>query len=467
MKKQVINFQNNSDPISVLFKEAVALYEEGNLEESADIYRKILETSPRHLYAWLNLGTTLRKLGHFSASAVCCERAIALKPDDAGFYTNFGNVLIDLDRNEQALAAHEKAALLDPKSYLVIRNHAIALRECGQFEKSLTVFEQAEKLNTKNENLEWEKAIALLHLARYKEGWRAFEARWKQPGMRERMSTRAKRWQGESVQGKTVLVYEEQGFGDSILCSRYIKRIAERGGKVMVEVKKPLHHLFSSLDGIVQIAEPGQIMDGFDYHVPMMSLPGIFNTDLANIPPPSNFKVLTAPPPEVQKALNIGKDKLKIGIVWSGSVTFTNNRKRAVHAERFLRLAEIPGVQLYSLQKGEREGELQACGASGIIPELGCHLNNFSETAATLKNLDLVIMTDSAVAHLAGSLGVPVWNLLHHRPYWLYLSDRTDTPWYPSMRLFRQKTPGDWDQVFEDVFKALTVLVSSDNGKRR
>ena len=142
-------------------------------------------------------------------------------------------------------------------------------------------------------------------------------------------------------------------------------------------------------------------------------------------------------------------------------MTFANNRKRAVSAERFLPLAEIPGIQLYSLQKGPREKDLDTSGAGALIPELGPHLNDFSETAAVLKELDLVIMTDSSVAHLAGSLDVPVWNLLSYRPYWLYLSERQDCPWYSSMRLFRQPVPGDWDSVFKKVGEELKKRVAA------
>ena len=160
-------------------------------------------------------------------------------------------------------------------------------------------------------------------------------------------------------------------------------------------------------------------------------------------------------PPRVSHLLALGQKRLKVGIIWSGNVAFFNNRKRAVDVTRFLPLAEIPGVQLYSLQKGPRENDLAACGADELILKLGPELNDFSETAAVLKQLDLVIMTDSSVAHLAGSLGVPVWNLLSRSAYWLYLTEREDSPWYPSMHLFRQPKAGDWDSVFNKVKSAL------------
>lgn len=443
------------------FKAAVALYESGKHAEAADAFRAILKKSPTHNGAWLNLGTALRKMGHHEASLAATTRALELKPDDAGTLTNLGNCLVDLDRLGEALALHEKAMALKPGDFLVRRNYTIALREAGMFQKALPIFEDLLKQKPDDISLGWEKALTHLYLADYKKGWDAFEIRWKLPGMNERVSSKAKKWKGEDLAGKTLLIYEEQGFGDSILCSRYIPLIAARGGKVIMECKKPLHHLFATLPGIVQIGETGQIMSGFDYHIPMMSLPGVFGTDLTNVPPPAPYKTITAPPPEAAKLLALGKGRLKVGIVWSGSTTFANNRKRAVSAERFLPLAAVPGVQLYSLQKGPCEPELKACGGDGLVYELGPHLNDFTETASTLKQLDLVIMTDSAVAHLAGSLGVPVWNLLCYRPYWLYLSDREDCPWYPSMKLFRQSKAGDWDSVFENVKIELGKLAKS------
>lgn len=443
------------------FKKGVKAYEEGHIDDAIEKYAAVLRKAPAHAAAWLNLGTALRKKGYFESSVAATMRAVTLRPNDASGHTNLGNCLIDLDRQKEALEAHGRAYELAPDSFLIRRNYGVALRECGEFEKALELLDAAQELNTKGENIEWERAVALLHLALYKEGWAAFEARWKQPGMQERVWQTALRWRGEDLKDKTLLVYEEQGFGDSILCSRYLPLIAEHGAKVILEIRKPLHNLFLSLPGIIQIAEPGQIKSGFDYHIPIMSLPGIFGTDLSNIPPPTEFKVITAPPPAVQAALSAAKGMLKVGIVWSGSATFINNSKRAAKLERFLSFAEVPGVQLFSLQKGLYEADLKNSGATTLIPELGSMLNDFSETAATLKQLDLVIMTDSAVAHLAGSLGLPVWNLLHNRPYWLYLSDCTDTPWYPSMRLFRQKTPGDWDGVFSEALAALKDLARS------
>lgn len=436
------------------FKRAVALFEKGEIAAAIAGYKEILRQDNQHIHAWTNLGMALRKLGQFEASIACTKRALEISPENVSALTNLGNCLVDVNRIDEAVLMHEKALSLKPDDFLVRRNYSIALREAGLFEKALAEFEILHKMKPTDISVEWERAITYLYLERFSEGWKAFEIRWKLPSMAERPSN-VPRWQGEDIKGKTLLIHAEQGFGDTILCSRYIPFIQARGGKVVLECNKALHRLFSTVPGIVGMAEVGQVVFGIDYHIPMMSLPGIFKTDLSSIPPLPTLHVPHSLPPEAARLLGLGKDRLKIGIVWSGSVTFANNRKRAVGVDKFLPLTEIPNVQLYSLQKGPCEEDLEKNGAEELIIPLGPHLNDFADTAAVLKELDLIIMTDSSVAHLAGSLGTPVWNLLSYRPYWLYLSDRKDSPWYASMKLFRQKTPGDWDGVFKEV--ALTV----------
>lgn len=441
---------------SPAFKEALALAKQGRYAEAAEgFFASIVRDDAEDAGSWTNLGTSLRRVGHCEAALAASARALELDPGRPSTRTNHGNCLADLDRRDEALAAHAKAAALKPDDFLIRSNYAIALREFCFFEESVVHFDAALKLRPDDVKMQWERAMALLHLERFKEGWDAYEVRWKQPGVTPRVFA-APRWRGEDLRGKTLLIHEEQGFGDTILCSRYIPLVKARGARVILECRQPLHRLLSAVPGLDRIVTPGETeKEPFDFYIPMMSLPGIFQTDLGNIPPPVPLHVPASVPAATLPLLDAGKGRLKVGVVWSGSTTFVRNRRRAVAVERFLPLAAIPGVQLYSLQKGPCEPELAACGGTGIIWELGPHLNDFADTAAVLKRLDLVIMTDSAVAHVAGSLGVPVWNLLCYMPYWLYLSKRRDSPWYPSMRLFRQEEPGDWDGVFRRVARAL------------
>lgn len=447
------------DPL-LFFKEATGFMQRGEFAKAVELYRAMLIVQPQHTGSWLNLGTALRRLGHLEASAACTKRALELLPGQASALTNLGNGLADLDRKEDALAAHAEAVRLKPDDFLVQRNYAIALRDFGEHARALEHFDIAVAMKPEDVSLAWDRAITYLYLGRFEEGWKAFETRWHMGTLKQRVCA-APRWQGEDISGKTLLVYEEQGFGDSILCSRYLPLIHARGGKVVLECKKPLHRLFAGLPGVTALAELGHYQGEVDFHIPMMSLPGLFKTDLSSIPAPHRFDVPDRPPVVAQHLFGLAKGRLKVGIVWSGSTTFQNNHKRAVSIERFLPLAEVPGIQLYSLQKGPHEKDLHTSGALGIIHDLAPCLNDFADTASVVKNLDLIIMTDSSVAHLAGTMGCPVWNLLGSRPYWLYLRERADTPWYPSMRLFRQSHHGDWDGVFASVKKELAALVQA------
>ncbi len=449
------------------FARAQAAFRDGKLPQAAALYRAAVTQDPAHFAAWMNLGTCLRRMGQLDAAIIAGTRARALQPDNTGCLTNLGNALVDASRIDEALALHRRALELAPDDLLVQRNLAVCLREAGQFDEAHARFTALAAHFPDEINLPWEQALCLLYQADYARGWPAFEARWKLPAMTARWP-HITRWQGEDLAGKKILLTEEQGFGDTLLCSRYLPAlIAQAGteGGVTLACKKPLHHLLSAIDGLalttIEDAEKTASVTGaYDYQAAMMSLPGIFRTDLGNIPPPAPLRGDVVLPPQVAQALQAGKGRMKVGIIWSGSVTFANNRKRSVTAERFMPLAGIEGVELYSLQKGPREHDLRPVGGSAVIHELGPHFEDFAQTAAALRQLDLVIMTDSAVAHLAGSLGVPVWNLLHDRPYWLYLDARADCPWYASMTLYRQPTPGDWDSVFAQVADDLRQLAA-------
>jgi len=457
LKKEV-----SGEAAQAAHKTGIDLLVAGKVEEAIKSFHEALRLDINLASAWANLGIALRKLGKLEASAACSQRAIALSPQNPFYHANYGNCLIELNRQDEAFAAYAEALRCKPDEFTLRYNYALSLRDAERLEEAAALLEKLLKEKPGDVEITWDAALTQLQLGNLKDGWEAFEIRWQRPSMaRERVYKTAPRWHGEDISGKTVLVYEEQGFGDTILCSRYIPLIAARGGKVILECKPQLHKLFSTINGITRMAEAGQVVSGFDYHVPMMSLPRIFNTGLSSIPsPPPLLYAAPALSPASSRLLALGQSRLKVGIVWSGNTAFLANKKRAVDITRFLPLAAVPNVQLYSLQKGPCEKDIAACGAEGLILPLGPELNDFSETAAVLKQLDLVIMTDSSVAHLAGSIGCPVWNLLSVGAYWLYLREREDSPWYSSMRLFRQPKPGDWDSVFKKVAAELEKAVA-------
>lgn len=446
-----------------LLTRANDLLQEGKHAEAAGLYRGLVCANPDNFAGWMNMCTALRRQKHLDAAIIAGYRALALKPEHAGCLTNLGNALSDASRIGEAVDCQRRAFALAPQDLLVRRNLAIALREAGLFAEAYDHFKTLEKDMPDDANLVWEQALCLLYQGDYAHGWPAFEIRWKLPGMTDRPRTQAD-WHGEPLQGRRLLITEEQGFGDTLLCTRYLPRVIEdakqSGGSVTLACKQPLHRLLSRIGGLqlVTPAEAHAAPENYDCQTAMMCLPGIFKTELSNIPAPAPLQAKVDLPPFIAQALKAGEGRLRVGIIWTGSVTFGNNLKRSVDVSRFLPLAHIEGVELYSLQKGPREHDLRTSGMEAVIHEIGPYFEDFAQTAAVLKQLDLVIMTDSSVAHLAGSLGVPVWNLLHDRPYWLYLQDRADSPWYPSMKLYRQPAPGDWDGVFAAVTRDLRDL---------
>jgi hypothetical protein len=447
------------------FKDVVKLQEQGKLDEAALGYRRILLVKPDDAPSWLNLGTLLRAQGKYEAALACTHRAVQLQPQNPSAFTNYGNGLLAMDKNDEAIAAHERAVALAPDNFLIRSNFAIALRESGYSERAVEQFDIACKMKPEDSQIKWERAMTYLDMADFKRGWESFEVRWKLGTLKERGYT-VPAWTGEDVNGKTVVVHEEQGFGDTILAARYIPLIKARGARVVVQCNKALHRLFANI-GADRIMDFSEIGEPVHFHVPMMSLPGIFKTDFTNIPAPAK---LTAAPllPGPAHLLKNGGNRLKVGIVWSGSITFARNNKRAVPVDRFIPFANIPGVQLYSLQKGPCEPQLAQAGGQGLVLEMGPLVDDFADTAAVINELDLVIMTDSSVAHLTASLGKPVWNLLGFRPYWLYTSrykEKNACAWYPTMRYFRQDIPGDWDTVFKEAHAELTKLAQQKAAK--
>jgi tetratricopeptide (TPR) repeat protein len=399
-----------------------------------------------HAPSWLSLGLALRKLKHFESALACVKRALDLEPQSHLYQVNYAACLFDMDKKDESLEAYEKAAKSKPEDFHTHMSYAVVATELGAFEKAVLHSNKALTLKPGDAYLQWNLARAHLQAGQFQEGWKLFESRLNLPGMAE-MKCSAPRWKGENLAGKTLLLVEEQGFGDTILCSRYIPLLKKRGARIIFKCKKDLHRLFQTLPGVDVLTDSGKIAERADYFVSLMSLPALFETGMESIPPAPDLNVPEIPA-GAKRLLDLAKDRFKVGIVWSGSPKYKLNFKRATTVERFLALAEVPGVQLYSLQKEPFNRALAECGGQGPVLELGAYLQDFADTAAVLQELDLVIMTDSAVAHLAGSLNRPVWNLLSYSTYWLYLREREDCPWYPSMRLFRQPQPGDWDSVF-------------------
>ena len=419
----------------------------------------LVQATPDDPKAWTILGVALRANGQPGPSIVAYRRALSLNPEQGGVLSNLGNALKDVGRLDEAVSAHYRAVKLEPKNATTWQNLGVALRERGDLRDSLAAFQHVIALNPEHVTAHTDRAQIHLMLGEFAEGWSEFEWRWKLAELKP-PNYRQPRWAGEDLPEGTILIWPEQGFGDTLLGARYVPMVKERVGRVIVGCQPPLARLFRTIPGVDEVLVVGEKLPEFDVQCPYLSLPGIFGTDLDSVPPPVPLSVSDEDRAKLEPVFAPYADRLKVGIVWSGSVTFKGNHLRSASIDRFIPFGEVPGVQLFSLQKGPRAPDLDQIRGRSIIVDLAPHLDDFACTAAAIEGLDLVIMTDSSVAHLTGALDRPVWNMLAYVPYWLYLRDRADSPWNPSMRLFRQPSPGDWDAVFAEVREALTDLAA-------
>jgi hypothetical protein len=428
-------------------EQAVTLHRSGHIDHAVEFYKAYLQDHPRDTGIWSNLGACLRTRKQLTAALACYHRALDIDPANIAALGNLANVLKDLNRLGESIALHQQLVSATPHDKQVRINIASALREDRNFEGALHHLEQALALYPDDPALQWERGQNLLHGGHYAEGLRCYEARW-QLGELPAPDVSCPRWAGESLKGKRILLHAEQGYGDTILAARYVRLVKAQGATVILRCKPELHRLFAGVGADVLVA-PGADCQATDFHCPLMSLLAMFNTELDTVPPPARLYT----PRNAKNAfgfLQQPERRLRVAIVWSGSVTFKNNHNRCTSLSRFLSLLDMPELRLFSLQKGPRARELYELGADAVITDLGKLCEDFADTAAALESMDVVLMTDSSLAHLAGSLHKPVINLLQYVPYWIYSSAATTTPWYPSHRLVKQGTPGNWEPVFDE-----------------
>ncbi len=435
----------------------VKLHQQQQLNEALPAYQQYLLEHPDDAGMWANFGVLLRALRRFPAAIACYQRALSLNPNDAGVLSNLGNALKDCDRLEESVACQQQALALKPADQSIRFNTAIALREARAFEASLAELNTLLASKPDKADWQWERALVNLQLGHFAQGWQDYEARWSL-GELPAPPWRCPRWRGEDLNHKQLLLSTEQGFGDTLLAARFIPLIAARYPHCTVKLvcKVDLHRIFSGLPASVQTELPPD--EPADFYCPLMSLMGVLGIDDHNVPPPAP---LTIPPGAEEKFTWLASHapgRKKIGIVWSGSLTFRDNAKRAVGLESFIPFAENARLQCYSFQKGPREQDLQALSATPLIHDLAGQFGDFADTAAAVMHMDAIVMTDSSLAHLAGSLGKPVINLLQYKPYWLYGTDQRMNAWYPSMRAIRQSAPGEWSPVFAQAQQVLAAL---------
>ena len=429
----------------------------GKFAEALALCGEFLARTPENPVYWNARGLALRGLGRPAEAVPCLWKSIALDPKAAASWTNLGNALKDLRQHGQAIVALERAVRLAPRNALLHHNLGLALVRDRQFDAAIAAFDRALALDKARSAVRWDRALACLYRGDYQRGWADYETRLSNGQMVPRQIAAAP-WDGKEFPGKTLLVLSEQGFGDAIWVARFLPQLRELGGRVILEARPELVPLFES-NGLADVVIPkGAALPPADLYVHQCSLPRLFVPTLEAV---AGKPYLTSDPKRVAPlAALFGAQPatLKVGIVWSGSATFKGNIERAQPLRRFLDAFRLPGVQLYALQLGPQAQELAAARPEAMI-DLAPHLCDFADTAALLQHLDLVIMTDSAVAHLAGALGRPVWVLLNHVPHFVWSEANDQAPWYQSVRLFRPAAWDDWSGVYDRAAAALADVV--------
>jgi tetratricopeptide (TPR) repeat protein len=421
-------------------------------------YDQAIALKPDLAEAYNNRGNALRDLKRPADALASYDQAIALKPDFAGAHNNRSAALLDLKRPADALVSYDKAIALVPGYAEAYSSRGAALLELKRPADALASYDEAIALKPDYAEAYWNRSLCLLLLGRFEQGWRQYEWRKKRDRPIAARSYPRPLWLGEeNIAGKTLFLWWEQGFGDTIQFCRYAKLAEARGAKVIMSVQQPLRGLLKQIGPTIQIIDADEVPTDFDYHCPLLSLPLAFRTTLATIP--ANIPYLKA---DVEKSLFWreklgGKNKLRVGLVWSGGFRPNQPNVWSVNSRRNIPLAKLaalkhPDIEFYSLQKGQPDeselAELIRDNWEGpqIFDFTGL-LNDFSDTAALVENLDLLISVDTSTAHLAGALGKPVWILNRFDSCWRWLLDRTDSPWYPTVKLYRQEKAGDWDDV--------------------
>jgi tetratricopeptide (TPR) repeat protein len=437
-----------------------ALEESGHVEEALACYREALRLNPALAEAHNNLGNALKESGHVEEALACYREARRLNPALAEAPYNTANILLDRGQTREAIDLYRAALGLDPSYVDALTNLGAALKSAGEIEEAIACYRKALGLQPGLADAHWNLAAALLLRGDFINGWKEYEWRWETKDFHRRHFPQPL-WDGHNCEGETILLYAEQGFGDTIQFIRYVPLLARRGVRVLVECPGELKTFVECVEGVHRVITPGDPLPDFTAHCPLLSLPLVLGTTLETVP--AEIPYCSAPRSSVERwSTKLGQradNNIRVGLAWAGKPSHKKDKYRSLSLETLRPLWEIAGITFFSLQKGE--SALKAGGhPDGMeLADYTDELKDFADTAALLENLDLVISVDTAVAHAAGALGRDVWTLVPCDADWRWILERTDSPWYPSMRLFRQDAPDGWDTVVSRIAEALADFV--------
>jgi len=391
-----------------------------------------------------NKGNALCELGRLAEALESFDRALALDPDYAEARNHRGNVLLKLNDMHGALAAYDDALALKPDFTDALVNRGNVLDYLGRADEALASFDRAIAADPQLAEAHWNRALLCLALGDFARGFAGYEWRWRRRNAEGVRDFTQPIWRGEDLHGKTILLHAEQGFGDTIQFVRYMPMVAAKAGKVILELPDSLRPLTGAMEAAAAFTRRGDPLPAFDVHCPLMSLPLAFGTTLETIP--ATVPYLRAPGERIERLRPLlpTEGQPRIGLVWSGKPTHKNDHNRTIPLAALAPVLELPHLAFVSLQCEYRDGDWPELERRPNLARLDGALADFADTAAAINELDLVIAVDTAVAHLAGALGKPVWILLSHVHDWRWLHSTSTNPWYPTARLFRQPAPGDW-----------------------
>jgi len=445
------------------FELALQHHKSGRLAEAEKLYWNILEAQPDYAEALHMLGLVAHQNRHHVAAAEIMQKGIALTPEDPGAHANLSDVLRCLGRFDEAVAAGQRAIELRPDFANAHNNLGNVFKDVGRVDEAIAAYRRTLELIPDDPEARWNLSLLLLLHGDLERGWPLYEARWETEARRpSRRDFAQPMWDGRALEGRTLLIHAEQGLGDSLQFIRYARQAAAAGGLVIVECQRSLARLFADVEGVSKVVASGDPLPSFDLHVPMLSLPLVFRTTLETIPGHAPYLAVSPGHGEAWRQW-LGGDgpHLKVGLVWAGRATTFQQNMRALRLEQLFPLLEMPGVEFVSLQVDKRGGELLENPISSSIRDPRPRIADFADTAALISQLDLVISIDTAVAHLAGALGKPTWVLLPFAADWRWLLGRSESPWYPATRLFRQPRLMEWEPVIAGVREELQSLIQA------
>ncbi len=453
LKNYYVDAYNNCGNVFITLK---------RFEEALTCFQKAIAINPNYSFAYNGQGNVLMELKRFDEALISYEKAIALNSLSPFPHNGMSNVLQELKRFDDAIVGYEKAMALVPDSAGPYVNRGLAMLGKGNFDEALQNYDRAIELNPEMADPHWNKALPKILKGEYEEGWQLYEYRRYKPDLKGSYPIYEQPlWLGqESVTDKILYIYPEQGLGDFIQFCRYVPLVENLGARVILKVPNALYAMIKTMGLNARIVRNDEKVDEFDFHCPIMSLPLAFKTTVETIPNKipyffsDHFKKSYW-----ERKFAYASNSLKVGLVWSGSKDHKKDHDRSLRLEQLAPILDLP-VTFYSLQKEVREHDKTTLSKLNHIQEYHEELNDFSDTAAMLDCLDLIISVDTSVAHLAGAMGKNVWILISYLPDYRWMLDREDTPWYPTARLFRQPNVGDWDNAILNVRSALEQLLT-------